>query len=285
MRIAITSDIHFFPHWQSRIKRFAELIQARKPDLLILAGDLGEPLEMFAEALKVFRPVCQTRAALAGNHDVWHRATPYTSQHLWESLLESTARAYGYHWLDRGNLVVDSIGICGTLAWYDYGGRAPMLGLSEVDCEQLKSLVSNDANYVDWPWTDREFVRLISAEFEARLDALQADPQVKEIIVVTHVPLFRNCLKEITTPEQGVLNAYYGNIQLGERVAQRGKVKAVFSGHVHQERRCQVPRANGAGPLSVYTIPADYGEPAALLLDTDTWQVSVIRAEVGVSSF
>ncbi len=283
MRIAITSDIHFFPQWADQIKRLADVLQARQPDLLILAGDIGEPLDMFAEGLRLFTSVASQRAAVAGNHDVWHRALPYTSERLWDSLLEETARAYGYRWLDRENLRFDSLGISGTIAWYDYGGRHPKLEFDHTYYECMKSRLSNDGNYVDWSWTDREFAARVGAEFIERLDQLERDPQIKAVLVVTHVPLFAQCLRPVYVLEQGILNAYYANVQLGEQVLERKKVRSIISGHVHIETQLEFSRQNGhvppepVQPVTVYTIPSDYGQAAALLLNTETWEAEIVR--------
>jgi 3',5'-cyclic AMP phosphodiesterase CpdA len=287
MRILITSDIHYFPQWKAQIEQLAWQMQSLQPDLLILAGDIGEPLPMYERALRIFKPVCRHRAVIAGNHDVWHRAMSHTSQELWDGLLRDTAQAHGYTWLEENNLIIDHLGICGTLAWYDYGGKHPRLNFDDGYYERIKSRVSNDANYIDWPWTDREFAADLSTRFLKRLDQLEASPKVKEVLAVTHVPLYAGCLKPIFRVEQGIANAYYANIQLGQQVLRRRKVMTVVSGHVHQERSLEIPRQNSGllnlrrlPPLKVHTIPADYGEPAALMVDTRTWERSVIRPAV-----
>jgi 3',5'-cyclic AMP phosphodiesterase CpdA len=282
MRIAITSDIHYFPQWEHSTKHLASILEAHRPDVLVLAGDIGEPLDMFIKGLEVMKDVCSQRAALAGNHDVWHRALPYSSERLWTSLLQEAAQAHDYTWLDQENMVVGELGICGSLAWYDYGGRHPHLNFNDEFYAEMKPKISNDGNYIDWPWTDREFAQRIGGEFEERLSVLETRDVVHDILVITHVPLFKECLKPIESMEQGLLNAYYANLSLGERVLARRKVRAVVSGHVHQACHLAIPRlypasGNGHGPLSVYTIPSDYGRPAAVLLDTNTWQAEFIR--------
>jgi 3',5'-cyclic AMP phosphodiesterase CpdA len=278
MRIAITSDLHYHPRWHEELERLAMHLTAQQPDLLVLAGDIGEPLNHFAEGLRVFQSVCKQRAALAGNHDVWHRSFPHTSRQLWAVLLRKAARLYGYHWLEQENLALGSLGVCGTMAWYDYGGRDPSLPYEVGDYEQLKALVSNDARYIDWVWTDREFAQMIGVEFESRLKMLQDDPLITDVVVITHVPLYRACLQEAIVPEISLTNAYYANVSLGETVRKYDKVRAVVSGHVHRGVSTSLPRENGQPPLVVYTIPADYGDPAAILLDTDTWEAVPIGA-------
>jgi len=276
MRIAITTDIHYHPPWRDRIEAFAEHLAARQPDALIIAGDIGEPLDLFHECLALFKPVAPQRAALAGNHDVWQRGAAHTSLELWEELLEEAASLHGYAWLDRTNVVFGGLGVCGTIAWYDYSGKQPGINLSDDEYERLKPMISNDGRYVNWPWTDRQMAARVGESFLERLMALQEDPAISEIIIVSHVPLFDGCQRYIGDPNREIANAYYANLSLGRRVLEAPKVRSVFSGHVHVERAVTVTR-NGSTPLEVYTNPSDYGRPAALMVDTDTWAVSILR--------
>jgi 3',5'-cyclic AMP phosphodiesterase CpdA len=276
MRIAITSDIHYHPPWRPRMDRLVTTIQALEPDLLVLAGDIGEPLELFETGLEIFAPACENRAVIAGNHDLWHRVSDNTSQMLWEELLPKTAFKHGYHWLEYRNLILGSLGVCGTIAWYDYSGRHPDLDLDENTYEQLKSSISNDGRFVDLPWTDREFAGRVGADFGQRLKALQQSEDVQDIVVVTHVPLFRQSLRSYDTPQDAVANAYYANLPLGIEALKVEKVSAVFSGHVHIDRCYKVEREAG-DPVLVMNIPSDYGAPAVVIWDSTTGEATTIR--------
>src|SRR5688572_13606239 len=143
MRIALTSDVHYHPPWSDRIQRLASILTEQKPDLLILAGDIGEPIELYKQGLKTFDNVCENKAIIVGNHDVWHRLSAHTSQDLWETLLPQAAANHGYHWLESDNLIFGSLGICGTVAWYDYSGRHPEIHLDESAYEMIKASISN----------------------------------------------------------------------------------------------------------------------------------------------
>lgn len=273
MRLAITSDIHYHPPWRERVERLAALLRAQAPDVMVLAGDTGEPLALFTEGLAAFSSVGQHRAAIAGNHDVWNRVGEDRSQDLWETLLPGTAARLGYHWLETDNLILGSLGVCGTMAWYDYSGRHPDVELDEDAYEQIKAAVSNDGRYIDWPWSDREFSRRLAGDFEKRLSALQNNPDVTDIVVITHVPLFRDSLRPYDDPDQAVANAYYANLPVGSMVLNCDKVRAVFSGHVHYDRRFVIER-DQHDPVLVGNVPSDYGAPAALV-----WEVGSLEAE------
>jgi 3',5'-cyclic AMP phosphodiesterase CpdA len=277
MRVAITSDIHYHPPWHPRIDRLVASMQALEPDLLVLAGDIGEPLELFEAGLEAFAPVCEHRAVIAGNHDLWHRVSENSSQQLWEELLPQVASKLGYHWLEYRNLILGSLGLCGTIAWYDYSGRHPELELGEDAYEQMKPSVSNDGRFIDWPWTDREFAARIALDFGKRLQALQQSDDVENIVVVTHVPLFRESLRIYDTPQESLANAYYANLPLGRTVLNCDKVRAIFSGHVHVDRCYKVEGENGASIIAM-NVPSDYGSPAVVIWDTITGEATTIRA-------
>jgi len=278
MRIAVTSDVHFHQPWYSRIRLLALQLQMAEPDLLILAGDIGEPLPLFEEGLLAFTSVCEERAVIAGNHDVWHREMGYTSQKLWELHLPESAEKSGYRWLERNNLVIGEFGFCGTIAWYDYSASPIGVELSPDQHQQLKAALSNDATFIDWPWSDPEFSTRVGDPFVQRLNQLQNNQAITEIFVFTHVPLFREALKPAATQDAALANAFYGNLTLGKAVMSCLKVSTVFSGHVHRGSTLEVIREE-ASPIMNYTIPADYGKPAALLFDTNNREVTTIVIE------
>jgi hypothetical protein len=230
---------------------------------------------LFEEGLLAFASVCERRAIIAGNHDVWHREMDYSSQQLWESLLQESTARHGYTWLEGENLVIGDVGFCGTIAWYDYSASPVGDEISIEQYQQLKAVLSNDGRFIDWPWSDPEFSTRVSDPFLVRLDQLQGNEAVHEIMVSTHVPLFREALKPAISEDQEFANAYYGNLALGKDVVSRSKVATIFSGHVHRGSSFEVIREE-ARPIMACTVPADYGQPAALLFDTITREVTTI---------
>jgi hypothetical protein len=233
---------------------------------------------MFELCLKTYAPVCDVRAALAGNHDVWHRAMRIDSEELWESRLLEAARKFDYHWLDESSLIREGLGIVGSIAWYDYSGKHPNVELTDDEYEAVKGMISNDGNYIDWRWSDREFAAMVGQEFEQRLATMSARDDVDDILVVTHVPMFDGLQRyEEDGTNRIIANAYYANVTLGQRVLSYPKVRMALSGHVHVQRHLMIDR-NGSAPLPVYTNPSEYGLPSALIVDTDTWGVDIVRA-------
>lgn len=124
-KIAITSDLHLGITAPQQIAALVTEIAAEQPDLTILAGDLGEPIERFRACLALFADLPGAKAVLAGNHDVW--AHGQQSQDLWERLLPEATRAAGMLWLEDATWRQDGCAVVGSLAWYDYSAVDPGL--------------------------------------------------------------------------------------------------------------------------------------------------------------
>src|SRR5689334_9885923 len=110
MRIAITSDLHYDPIGRlthpSLIQALARTIAADHPDALILAGDLAHGRRGFEECLSCFSTIRGPLAVIAGNHDIWaDEKDHYSSEELWEHVLEDATRQQGALWLEKENLV------------------------------------------------------------------------------------------------------------------------------------------------------------------------------------
>jgi predicted MPP superfamily phosphohydrolase len=261
VRIVITSDTHYHPEWAATLKDFVNKIAALQPDCLILAGDVGEGTDNFEQMLILFEALPCPRLILSGNHDLWMRGKS-DSQGLWESILPDLTRKHGAIWLEGENWICKGIGVSGTNGWYDYSARDPKLPLTTEQYAQMKPIVMMDGRRMRWRWTDIEFANLIGQAFESRLSTLESDPNIREILVATHVPPFEEGItRRPDDPNWNMSNAYFGNLTLGKRITKYPKVRRVVSGHTHIGKHAQV------GGIDMHVINADYGYPAYLLFD------------------
>ncbi|MDA1087805.1 MAG: metallophosphoesterase [Verrucomicrobia bacterium] len=260
MKVAIFPDLHVGITQESTARLVAEKLRAEAPDVIVLAGDLGEPLPRFEQALDLFADVDCAVAVLAGNHDVWNRFEIETSEELWNGRLPGAVRDRGFVWLEEENIVAHGTAVVGTIGWYDYSAKPPEFAHKDDEVMfRTKKVFNNDGNYIDWPWTDVEFAGMVGASFVQRMEAANADPAVHEIIVVTHVPVF---------PEQASRQpgnnpraaAYFGNWSLGRVIEQYDKVAHVFSGHTHDGVAAVHVTPRGRG-IPCTTVGSDYGAP------------------------
>jgi predicted phosphohydrolase len=292
MRLLITSDLHYRPSQRETYLQFSRWVQAQAPDCLVIAGDVGHPLRLFRRALQLFAELDCPKLVLAGNHDVYRGE--FDSRTLWEAELPNVAREEGFCWLEDETRELDlsekaawsdlrprkkasarnqdqptkpkTLGIVGTMAWYDYSSAAPHAAYDDADYRVLKRLVNHDADYVDWPWSDRAMARYLGRRFAARLASLVDNPAVDQIVVVTHVPIFAEAAPHYPENEfYSLMRAYLGNFTLGELVRQQPKVTHVIRGHIHHRGHWIV---NGAhGPIDFRLVGSHRGVPAAVVLD------------------
>src|SRR5258708_22939788 len=233
MRIVVTSDTHYHRQWHTVLRNFAVELADLEPDCLVVAGDVGEGPENFAEMLRLLEIVECPRLVLSGNYDLWSTPTA-SSEGLFTPILPQITRDHGAVSLEGENWICDSVAVCGPNGWYDYSGADPALPYPADEYFAFKRKYIVDGDRVDWHWSDLEFAELIGKQFSKRLAALDSNPAVQEIIVVTHVPPFAEAIvRKEGNVAWSVMSAYFYNLTLGERIKASPKVRRVVSGHTH----------------------------------------------------
>jgi len=270
LRIAITADLHYGITRPDTIAALVNRIAENRCDLVLIAGDIGEPDGNFRRTLELFTRLDFPRALVAGNHDLW--AKDYSSRYLWDDVLPDLTRRHGFRWLDGENLILGEVGVCGTIGWYDYSAKDPRL--SEYDNERYAKEKANfnyDAVKIDWPMADQEFAALVLAGFRERIIRLEQNTSVSQIIVLTHVPPFPEQI--IRKPENdffwNVNNAYFGNLTLGREIERHHKVQLAISGHTHVAVDANHFCADSAPrrAIRVITIGSQYYQPHLQIID------------------
>ena len=265
LRIIVTSDTHYHPQWTAALENAVADIAALQPDCLIHAGDVGEGLVGFENMLRLLRAIDCPRLVLPGNHDLWANAG-IPSERLWSEKLPQLTRDYSAIWLEGEHWSHHGVGVCGTIGWYDYSGRHPDLNVSDEEYFARKRRYNADGDRITWQWNDIEFAALVGEAFSTRLAALDADPLIREVLVVTHVPAFVEAItRHPNDMSWNFSNAYFHNLTLGQRIVNSPKVKRVVSAHTHVGVTAQVSGAGG--PIEMQVLPSDYGAPAYAILD------------------
>jgi len=269
LRIALTADLHYGITSGKAIISLTERIAAEDCDLVLIAGDIGEPDGNFRDALMFFESLTIPRALVAGNHDLW--AADYSSRYLWDDVLPYHAHNSGFVWLDTKNVICGPVGICGTIGWYDYSAKDPRL--TDYDDERYareKGQFNYDALKIDWSTTDQEFAAEVLAAFRTRINELQVNPDIKTIVVMTHVPPFEQQIIRKASDDfmWNVNNAYFGNLTLGRELLRYSKVQLVVSGHTHVGIDVCLPGPGAADhPVRVITIGSQYYSPRLEFVD------------------
>ena len=233
MRLAITSDLHYPVTPDEAIKQLVAEVRPFEPDLLVLAGDLGESLPGVESCLRFFHEIGFPVAVIPGNHDLF-RSGGISSQRLWETRLPEAVRDANCTWLEAEAIIHEGIAVVGTIAWYDYSAADQSIQESRSSFAQNKGSFMLDAKKIDWPWSDWVFARQVGESFLEKLDELETDPTVQQTVVVTHVPILECQIPRRPNDRNwGFSNAYFGNLTLGNEVLKRRKVTLVISGHTH----------------------------------------------------
>ncbi|GBD37421.1 3',5'-cyclic adenosine monophosphate phosphodiesterase CpdA [bacterium HR36] len=266
MLLAVTADLHYPKTPNYTLTHLSLAIERQRPDVLVLAGDLGDSSVHTAASLAFFRRLPCPKLVLVGNHDLYpdtnssmsfspvsepavqqpvQRLGGYSSAQLWQKELRRQIEAQDGVWLEDTIFVRNSVAIVGTIAWYDYSAADPQLGYGPEIFAREKRFFSTD-DRINWPWSDQEFAAMVSRDFLRRLDAAVAHPQVAHVVVVTHVPILeQQLLRRPGDKHWGFSNAYFGNLTLGREVLRREKVCLIVSGHTHIGRRSYFLAPNG----------------------------------------
>jgi predicted phosphohydrolase len=263
VRVAVASDLHLGITPGAAIRSLAAAVSARDPAAVVLAGDLAEGPSLWLDCLRTFRDACPGAALLVvpGNHDLWAREGS-SSRDLFDRLLPSLARDRGFLWLEGNPFVRDGAAVAGSAAWYDYSAAEPALDLGPAWYAAHRRELIVDGEAMDADFDDRAFAAERSRALLADLDALERDPAVREVLVVTHVPILEPQIARRPWDRGWALRtAFFGNLTLGAEVLRRPKVTTVVSGHTHAGKRAAVYRKQGP-PVTAMVVGSDYGRPA-----------------------
>ncbi len=243
MRIAITADLHLPITSADDIKDMIADVVDETPDIVVLAGDLGETrirYDLFQECIEFFtgRLDCPV-LVLAGNHDLW--VDPFSSINsleMWEKQLPQQTLEAGGRWLESQNVTKKGVSIVGSMLHYDFSARDTIGPTSVYNKEYFienKKRIINDGRFFRGLPSDVVFAKKIGKAFRRRLIDAQMNPHVQEIIVVTHVP----CTEQQMTRKPhdvswSMSTPFFGNLSHMDWFMNCSKISHIVSAHSHQ---------------------------------------------------
>ncbi len=269
MRIASVSDLHVdFPANREAVVRLATAIHRRGADLVVVAGDISHVDDHIARALRAFALAAPRVAYVPGNHELWFarpdvRSDPsLDSWRRYEVDLRRIAEAEGCHYLPAGPLELGPVAVAGVTGWYDHSLLRPEVR-GAIAPEALESKQLGGSEWVDGRYTvfrdgdgvpmgDAAIARRMELALAADLADLDGNPDVTDVVAVTHVLPFREALG----PARGLpfdgFDAFMGSLSLGDVIRSSKKVRACIYGHTHR------PGAFAVGPIRVHGTPLGY---------------------------
>jgi Icc-related predicted phosphoesterase len=250
-RILFVSDLHtdVMKGNAATIEAFAELCQERQSeyDVLAIGGDLSPRIQEIERTLRLFSDIDVVKVFVAGNHDLWiprrvyskalytqgRDAAETTSMRRFEEL-EGVCNDAGFHNLDYDMIVINDLGLVGTLGWYDYSFANPGMNIP-IEAYEKKELcgtgIWNDGRYVHLGCSDIEFTRQLNKKLRKRIERVKELGAIR-LAAFTHMVPFRELQRFPVENRSSFFDAYGGNYELGQILVD-DHIEYSFSGHTH----------------------------------------------------
>jgi len=226
----------------------------------VLVGDTAATdLKYLAEALQLFAGFSGLKLMVVGNHCLWSR-NGENSIDRYERSIPQLAGEYGFTVLDRDPVVIGSVGLVGSVGWYDYSFADRSLGIpaqfyeakvapgESVRTERDRRLLEThrnrlspralqirsrwmDGSYVRLGMSDEAFCRKVTARLSEH--CLEVSRKVDRIIAFVHHVPFRQLLPSSRSERVAFAKAYLGAEMLGAALLRFPKVSDVYCGHSH----------------------------------------------------
>ncbi|MBD3184901.1 hypothetical protein GF312_21640 [Candidatus Poribacteria bacterium] len=238
MRIGVTSDIHtdISPGNSQIIKHIAEAVKEAELDVFIICGDISANVMVFSRTLGAFHHIdsdCK-KLLVAGNHDIWtSQTTGKIDSNDKYKLITAIASEHDFHHLGDSPVIIDKIGFCGTIGWYDYSYRNDKhnIPIKYYMKKFFQGSVWNDVNYAKWGKSDIEMARYFENELQNQINSIKNG--VSRIIAVTHHVPFKECVKYKDKLPWDFFSAFMGSVGLGEICLKEPLITHALFGHTH----------------------------------------------------
>ncbi len=267
MRLVVTADLHYdIARSMEPARLIAQEICGIDADAVMILGDVaGRDAGIVCEALHLFDKFKGGKFFIAGNHDIWTNPGEDSLDRL-ERVLPEMCQEAGFHDLGTAPVVVDGVGLAGSIGWYDYSFRPGHLGIplrfyeakiapgAASRLEGYRHLVAElsdvpeSAMNIGTRWMDGEHVRLPMSDVEfcgrlvdraaAHLRQLEQDSRTI-IFGIHHLP-FREMVPRPKSSAWAFGSAFLGSERFGELFLACPKVRYVFCGHSHRAERLRV---------------------------------------------
>ncbi len=266
MRIVATADLHYdIARSREPTLRLADEVCDLEADALLIVGDVaGRDPGLTLECLRLFDRFRGSKFFVAGNHDIWTDPGGDSLRRL-EEELPNVCREADFQSLDAEPAVLGSVGIVGSIGWYDFSFRPARLGIplrfyrekiapgaaarlpAYQHLVEDRSDIPEPAFQIGTRWMDGEHARLpmSDVDFCHRLldrleDHLARVERIAERILVGlhHVPLWR-MVPYAERPGWAFASAFLGSELFGELLLDHPQVCYAVCGHSHKPDRLQ----------------------------------------------
>lgn len=281
MKILVTADLHYdIARSRDPTRDLARRVCAEGGDALVLVGDTaGARLEPLGEVLELFGDFPHRKLLVPGNHCLWSRPGE-NSLDRYEKILPEFIRRYGFEMLDCAPVVLNDVGLAGSIGWYDYSFADEALGIPEafyeakispgaavelggyaelLDAHRDRLTERNLAIRSRWMdgvnvrvgMSDKAFNELLCGRLAEQLEALSA--KVGRIIAFVHHLPFAQLVPRDRPDRFAFAAAFLGSPRLGEVLLNCPKVTHVYCGHSHWTSELKIEHITAVSVGSTYT--------------------------------
>ena len=285
--ILFTADLHLNINatnprsGRTAMEDFAEAILLEKPDVVVVAGDIGAAGHAARHLTEIRNAVGDRPLAITlGNHDFWLPSVGHAQfSHLDQVVTRfwrEPARDLDIVLLDHENLDLGDTVVAGCYGHFDLGHAEPGLRIGGVEVSEevyrsggMGGLFWNDFRFIPNCVTRiQEEAMEQAAGLACRMDA--AIMSGKRLLVAVHTCPWRELNGHpLSGDESDILAAYSGNSLLGKEIERRaGHVDFLVCGHTH----VPVPEQE-LHSIRCLNVGADYGRFRGVNYDADTKQI------------
>ncbi len=232
MRVAVISDLHLDENQAYPVlERLAEMLSAERANLVLVAGDITECVDVTIDVMDLFEELCGCPVYyVPGNHDLWREERDTrTTDEIYQMFVDDFRCLSGKTQVIRCK--TGNFALVGDVGWYDYSFANEAFSEEDLRLMQYDGRTWQDK--LKNQWTDDNL-----SCCEMQLERLEK--QLKEagslpIIAVTHMlPIREFCVPE-SREMWKYFNGFLGSKKLGE-LFEKYNVKVSVSGHVHYRK-------------------------------------------------
>ena len=285
--ILFTADLHLNINatnprsGRSAMEDFAEAILREKPDVVVVAGDIGAAGHAARHLTEIRNAVGDRPLAITlGNHDFWLPSVGHAQfSHLDQVVTRfwrEPARDLDIVLLDHENLDLGEIVVAGCYGHFDLGHAEPGLHVGGVELTEsiyhsggIGGVYWNDFRYIPNCATRIQEEAKEQAEgLAARMDAAIAAG--KRLLLATHTCPWRELNGHpLRGDASDILSAYSGNSLVGNEIQKRGaSIDFLACGHTHKRMLERVLHR-----ITSLNLGADYGQFRGVIYDADSRQI------------
>ena len=282
MKILFTADLHLNIHapnprsGRSAMEDFAEAIRREKPEVVVVAGDIGTASHAARHLTEIRNAVGDRPLAITlGNHDFWLPSICHAQFSNLDQVVtrfwREPARDLDIVLLDRENLDLGEIAVAGCYGHFDLGHAEPGLHVGGVEVTKsiylsggMGGLYWGDFRYIpNCAIGIREEAREQADGIASRMDAAIAAG--KSLLIATHTCPWRELNGHpLRGDASDILSAYSGNSLLGRKIESRANhIDFLLCGHTHKRVREQCLHN-----IRCLNVGADYGQFRGVVYNT-----------------